>query len=618
MAVPRRRDSQSIYRFYVLQDLANSNVLPDNGDFFDYAAYFDNSYTHQLPNSATPLHCGENDANHHATDAFASNAAIFPSENTSARGKVFDPTSDSSAANHDGSSAEQHGDFDCMNYGMLQYLPPSRPSQPDQLFSAHSTLPDLSLLYGGFENIESSSTPPLPQRSLREYRGLPRRKSRYMIQETNQRPNAVFIPPSSGSADPLERWKESHPEGEAASLSAIQNALENPSSYSGVNQLPSIAGFGAGNLFQTHRRPASRGPSTTSGESAASASSQRSNRSGVSVLSNGSQAASDKTSGGIRKKQAGATRKKRSSTNQPRMFCCTFCCDKFKNKFDWMRHEKSLHLNLESWVCAPFGGSVLLPSTDRVHCAYCNQLDPRLKHLEEHKHGPCQQQTRSLRRKDHLVQHLRVFHLETIPLIDDWKRVVSKIPSRCGFCDGRMSTWDERADHLTFHFRKGCTMANWIGDHEFPPEIAQVTHSVPPYMLDFESRSFVPFSATNGAVNDHLSQMLSRASFLDAAGEHQTTPESLDPELQPVQEDNLQSYTEVLTRHLSHYAQQMMRDGVIPTDEMFQLEARQLLFDSEDQWNQTMADNLEWLAKFRGEQTTKGTLQTPEQPPMDR
>ncbi|KAJ5603340.1 hypothetical protein N7537_006296 [Penicillium hordei] len=91
--------------------------------------------------------------------------------------------------------------------------------------------------------------------------------------------------------------------------------------------------------------------------------------------------------------------------------------------------------------------------------------------------------------------------------------------------------------------------AEWISlDHEFPPEIAaQVTHSVPPYMLDFESRSFVPFSATNGAVNDHLFQMLSRASFLNAAGEPQTLPESLDPELQPAQEDNLQSYMEVLT-----------------------------------------------------------------------
>jgi hypothetical protein len=180
-----------------------------------------------------------------------------------------------------------------------------------------------------------------------------------------------------------------------------------------------------------------------------------------------------------------------------------------------------------------------------------------------------------------------------------------------------MSTWEERADHLTFHFRKGCTMANWKGDHDFPPDItAQVTNSVPPYLLDFESRTFVPFSATNRDTNDHLSQMLSRATFVDAAGVPQVLPESADTELQPVQEPQLDSYTEVLTRHLSHYAQQMMSRGIIPTDEMFQAEARRLSYDTEDQWDQTIADNLEWLAKFRAEQSSKGAFQTLEQGPM--
>lgn len=150
-------------------------------------------------------------------------------------------------------------------------------------------------------------------------------------------------------------------------------------------------------------------------------------------------------------------------------------------------------------------------------------------------------------------------------------------------------------------------MANWKGDHDFPPDItAQVTNSVPPYLLDFESRTFVPFSATNRDTNDHLSQMLSRATFVDASGMPQV-------ELQPVQEPRLNSYTEVLTHHLSHYAQQMMSRGIIPTDEMFQAEARRLSYDSEDQWDQTIADNLEWLAKFRAEQSSKGAFQTPEQ-----
>jgi hypothetical protein len=187
-----------------------------------------------------------------------------------------------------------------------------------------------------------------------------------------------------------------------------------------------------------------------------------------------------------------------------------------------------------------------------------------------------------------------------MPLIDDWKRAVTDFPSRCGFCGGRMSTWDERANHLTFHFREGRNMTHWKGDHEFPPEIAaRITHSVPPYLLDFESRTFVPFSATNRAVTDHLSQMMTRATFSEIEDSQHVSPEAAEVDPEPIQE--LDSYTEVLTRHLSHYAQQSMRLGVIPSDEMFQLEARRLLFDSEDSWNQTMADNPEWLAKFRND-----------------
>lgn len=279
-----------------------------------------------------------------------------------------------------------------------------------------------------------------------------------------------------------------------------------------------------------------------------------------------------------------------------------------------MRHEKTLHLNLETWACAPFGGSVVWETTGRAHCAYCNQLDPSLEHLEQHNYGPCQEKTRTFRRKDHLMQHLRLFHrLETTPIVNDWKLVKTDFPPRCGFCDTRISNWEERADHLTMHFRDGCTMANWAGDHDFPPDItAQITHSVPPYMLDFESRTFIPFSATSRDANDHLSQMLSRAAYVSAAGETDPLTETPEMEMPPVQEPQLESYTEVLTRHLSHYARRMMSSGIIPTDEMFQLEARQLLFDSEDQWNQTMADNHEWLTKFREEHSTNDALRPPE------
>lgn len=447
---------------------------------------------------------------------------------------------------------------------------------------------------------------------------LPRRRSRYNIRETDRGASPVFILPNANPAHPLERWKESPPEGEAASLSAIRNALQNPSIYSTGHEEQqdhdswySTSNPGIVEQFRTHRATTSQPASITSAETPLSASSRISERSGVSSSS----LSQHKSTAGIKRNKPSGGKKKRTSATAPRIFCCTFCCDKFKSKYDWMRHEKSLHLNLETWVCAPFGGCVILPSTGRVHCAYCNQLDPSSNHLEQHDYSACKRQNRIFKRKDHLIQHLRLAHrLETMPLIDDWKRVVTDFPSRCGFCSGRMSTWDERANHLTFHFREGRNMAHWKGDHELPPEIAaQVTHSVPPYLLDFESRTFVPFSATNRAVNDHLSQMISRATFSEAEDSQHVSPKAAEMDPEAVQEPRFQldSYTEVLTRHLSHYVQQNMRLGVIPTDEMFQLEARRLLFDSEDSWNQTMADNPEWLAKFRNDRYNNSLPHTP-------
>ncbi|KAJ5455193.1 hypothetical protein N7475_010314 [Penicillium sp. IBT 31633x] len=567
--------------------------MPENANLFDSSEYFDNVYENMVL-GLDPSIFGENNANRDPTD----HVADFPFENVPTHSASSNMTPCSLASYHDRSA--------WMDHGLLQDLPSKQPDQVYQPYHGHIPPPTTTEPYERIPNRELDLTLPFSGDSIRASRGLPRRRSRYLIQESDRRANAVFIPPTAAPADPLERWKESPPEGEAASLLAIRDALENQPIYSKGHHGHSTYTLGDEEGFQNHRRTASRAASTTSGESDASASSRRSGRSGRSGLSNGSQTAPSQASSGIRKTQTSAGRRKRDSTNKDRIFCCTFCCDKFKSKFDWVRHEKSLHLNLEEWVCAPFGGSVVLPSTGRFHCAYCNQLDPTTEHLDQHKHGLCQKQARQFRRKDHLLQHMRLFHrLDTMPLVDDWKRIVTDVPSRCGFCEGRMSTWEERADHLTFHFRKGCTMAQWKGDHDFPPEIAaQIKHSVPPYMLDFESRSFVPFSATNRDVNDHLSQMLSRATFLDTERDSQTPPVTPEVSLQPVQESQLDSYTEVLTRHLSHYARQMMGSGVIPTDEMFQSEARRLLFDSEDQWNQTMADNLEWLAKFRGEQSS--------------
>ncbi|ENH74397.1 hypothetical protein FOC1_g10009807 [Fusarium oxysporum f. sp. cubense race 1] len=217
-------------------------------------------------------------------------------------------------------------------------------------------------------------------------------------------------------------------------------------------------------------------------------------------------------------------------------------------------------------------------------------------------------------RKDHLIQHLRlVHHVDTLPLIDSWKDEGPPVSSRCGFCNIQMQAWQERVDHLAKHFRKGATMDDWKGEHCFESSIAaKVTHAMPPYLIGSESRALIPFSANSHGTKDHLSQIQhaseqTRHTWNDG---HMATPTSgseLSPEsttqprpLGTVNEDTSNmTFPEVLALHLGRYAQEQMRLGIIPTDRMFQDEARRIMFDSVDPWDQTIADNEDWLSLFR-------------------
>lgn len=97
--------------------------------------------------------------------------------------------------------------------------------------------------------------------------------------------------------------------------------------------------------------------------------------------------------------------------NNQRLFQCTFCTDRFKSKYDWSRHEKSLHLSLEKWICAPLGDVITCTASGRQKCVYCDALDPSKEHLAAHNHNCCEEkglEARTFYRKDHLRQHLRL------------------------------------------------------------------------------------------------------------------------------------------------------------------------------------------------------------------
>lgn len=157
-----------------------------------------------------------------------------------------------------------------------------------------------------------------------------------------------------------------------------------------------------------------------------------------------------------------------------RIFACTFCPDTFKTKYDWARHEKSIHLDIDVWTCAPKDGIILSPSADEIRCVYCNHPNPTPQHLQEHNHQACIHTSRTFSRKDHLVQHLRVTHrLKTIPDLTSWREDLRAFTCRCGFCGSTLNSWQERVDHLAVHFRKGVTLDEWDGDHGFSQGVAE-------------------------------------------------------------------------------------------------------------------------------------------------
>ncbi|ODM19020.1 hypothetical protein SI65_05637 [Aspergillus cristatus] len=269
--------------------------------------------------------------------------------------------------------------------------------------------------------------------------------------------------PTSGieSLTPLERWQQSPPEDEPVPESAIQNAI---ASTSGDMSRSSWNTSHAGDdIFQHSADDVTSASSVGSRNSYASSDSAAwSYHSGESMPF---PLLSRKSSNRSRKK-----RTRRQSSQTERRYQCTFCTDTFATKYDWNRHEKSVHLSLVSWICVP-----KLPETWQTNerqaeptCKFCDTLSPSMSHIEMHEFEVCAtrpQSERTFSRKDHLCQHLRKFHHCTkLPNVDVCRTESNNVHSRCGFCGADFQTWSARADHLAEHFKSGTRMDQWTGD----------------------------------------------------------------------------------------------------------------------------------------------------------
>ncbi|KLP10160.1 unnamed protein product [Fusarium fujikuroi] len=413
---------------------------------------------------------------------------------------------------------------------------------------------------------------------------------------------------NTGSLNPLERWVDSPPESEPASVTAIARAVASNSHISsGQNSPRSFASTDDGSNPSVYNVSSASSAGTSSGASFGSMTRQR----------------------GRRRRRPVTKRKEKLASAVPlKKFQCTFCTDTFGTKYDWQRHEKSLHLSLERWMCAPNGPRVTDPRSNQIYCAFCGENEPSDEHIESHNLLACMErrpEDRTFYRKDHLNQHLRLMH--NAKFLDwsmkSWKVTGPDIRSRCGFCGIAMSSWSIRVDHLAEHFRKGITMASWRGDWGFePPVLKMVENFIPPYLIDIDRRSPFPYIATAAKAETPESSYEFMNRELDqvtARSQEPLTLEAQSRELnqiarrQPCSETvsgtagaffltDVNCYRR-LNRELTRYVTSIMSlnnpNCHVPTDAEIQHQARCIIFDDDDPWNQTAADNAEWLLRFK-------------------
>jgi hypothetical protein len=165
-------------------------------------------------------------------------------------------------------------------------------------------------------------------------------------------------------------------------------------------------------------------------------------------------------------------------------------------------------------------------------------------------------------------------------MMHQWMNKMDTVNCRCGFCGDRFTSWSERNEHISGHYRTGASMKDWTGCRGLDPSVALIVeNAMPPYLIGNEINEFEPFSASR--MNGNIAC----------------------PPQHP-------SSFEYLTLKLREYVERSLRDGLLVTDETVRKQARLIMFGDDDAWNQTPADNIEWLRLFKaglkiGESTTR-------------
>ena len=233
----------------------------------------------------------------------------------------------------------------------------------------------------------------------------------------------IDIPATPQQQDPMQRFLSSSPEDEGISEEAVRTA---------ANQ--------TNRPIKPLRSRKGKTPSVRSGSQ--SSTSASSTASVDSLDSRGSR------KGRKRQREPAHNVAKtifRKPSSPSRKYQCTFCTNDFEQKYDWKRHEESVHFPQKEWVCMPNG-----PLEDFC-CVFCGADGVDEGHLASHKSTPCSdipRAQRTFQRKDKLVQHIKQVHGCGPPkMIKTWCRPIERnVLLLCGFCSLELPDWKDRAE----------------------------------------------------------------------------------------------------------------------------------------------------------------------------
>lgn len=152
----------------------------------------------------------------------------------------------------------------------------------------------------------------------------------------------------------------------------------------------------------------------------------------------------------------------RSHSKDKVKWSCTVCeHDTFRGKPEWIRHERNQHFPRHIYYCQP---DIIVKNTE-LYCVACKIKNPGCSHIAKRDAHACALKNLSARRfasKERFIKHIRSHELPSdCRQLEEWKRLLPEQVWGCGFCVKVFDNVDERLFHISRHFERGMTRADW-------------------------------------------------------------------------------------------------------------------------------------------------------------